>query len=155
MARRLTFGPHSQVLLTEPPMNPKKNRERMITEMFETYKFEGVYIAVQAVLTLYAQGLLRRSGPLPCLVCLRARNTLCRHPVVCRNNFSSCKNKGRTGWISAACLFLWWGSRNSLSSPTYFFFASQVGCGRSLARFMMRVYLARTQHSVPAPGGLP
>ena len=37
-------------------MNPKKNRERMIQEMFETYGFEGVYIAVQAVLTLYAQG---------------------------------------------------------------------------------------------------
>jgi len=47
-----------KVLLTEPPMNPKKNRERMITEMFETYQFHGVYVAVQAVLTLYAQGLL-------------------------------------------------------------------------------------------------
>ena len=47
---------HSKILLTEPPMNPKKNRERMITEMFETYHFEGVYVAVQAVLTLYAQG---------------------------------------------------------------------------------------------------
>lgn len=48
----------SKVLLTEPPMNPKSNRERLITEMFETYQFEGVYVAVQAVLTLYAQGLL-------------------------------------------------------------------------------------------------
>jgi hypothetical protein len=47
-----------QVLLTEPPMNPMKNRERLITEMFETFEFQGVYIAVQAVLTLYAQGLL-------------------------------------------------------------------------------------------------
>ena len=25
----------SKVLLTEPPMNPSKNRERLITEMFE------------------------------------------------------------------------------------------------------------------------
>jgi actin-related protein 2 len=48
----------SKVLLTEPPMNPMRNRERMIQEMFETYEFEGVYIAIQAVLTLYAQGLL-------------------------------------------------------------------------------------------------
>jgi len=47
-----------KILLTEPPMNPKQNREMMIKEMFETYGFEGVYIAVQAVLTLYAQGLL-------------------------------------------------------------------------------------------------
>ncbi|EDQ86682.1 uncharacterized protein MONBRDRAFT_35254 [Monosiga brevicollis MX1] len=47
-----------KVVLTEPPMNPARNRERMITEMFETFEFEGVYIAVQAVLTLYAQGLM-------------------------------------------------------------------------------------------------
>ena len=47
-----------KVLLTEPPMNPKRNREKMIETMFEKYGFEGVYIAVQAVLTLYAQGLL-------------------------------------------------------------------------------------------------
>lgn len=49
---------NSKVLLTEPPMNPSKNRERLIEEMFETYGFQGVYVAVQAVLTLYAQGLL-------------------------------------------------------------------------------------------------
>ena len=46
------------MLLTEPAMNPKQNRERLITEMFETFEFEGVYVATQAVLTLYAQGLL-------------------------------------------------------------------------------------------------
>lgn len=48
----------TKVLLTEPAMNPKRNREKLITEMFETFQFEGVYVAVQAVLTLYAQGLL-------------------------------------------------------------------------------------------------
>ena len=37
-------------------MNPKRNREKMIEEMFEKFQFEGVYIAIQAVLTLYAQG---------------------------------------------------------------------------------------------------
>eukprot|EP00036_Acanthoecidae_sp_10tr_P009124 CAMPEP_0182916954 /NCGR_PEP_ID=MMETSP0105_2-20130417/1233_1 /TAXON_ID=81532 ORGANISM="Acanthoeca-like sp., Strain 10tr" /NCGR_SAMPLE_ID=MMETSP0105_2 /ASSEMBLY_ACC=CAM_ASM_000205 /LENGTH=391 /DNA_ID=CAMNT_0025053927 /DNA_START=31 /DNA_END=1206 /DNA_ORIENTATION=- len=47
-----------KVLLTEPPMNPSKNRERLMEEMFETFEFQGIYIAVQAVLTLYAQGLL-------------------------------------------------------------------------------------------------
>lgn len=45
-----------KVLLTEPPMNPKKNRERMAQVMFEEYGFGGVYVAIQAVLTLYAQG---------------------------------------------------------------------------------------------------
>ncbi|CDR42297.1 CYFA0S09e00430g1_1 [Cyberlindnera fabianii] len=46
-----------KVLLTEPPMNPVKNRERMCEVMFERYNFGGVYVAIQAVLALYAQGL--------------------------------------------------------------------------------------------------
>lgn len=45
-----------KVLLTEPPMNPKVNRQRMAQVMFEEYGFGGVYVAIQAVLTLYAQG---------------------------------------------------------------------------------------------------
>lgn len=47
-----------KILLTEPPMNPKKNRERLCQVMFEKYGFQGAYVAIQAVLTLYAQGLL-------------------------------------------------------------------------------------------------
>lgn len=39
-------------------MNPTKNREKMIQVMFEKYGFAGAYVAIQAVLTLYAQGLL-------------------------------------------------------------------------------------------------
>ncbi|KAF8196871.1 Actin/actin-like protein [Mycena galopus ATCC 62051] len=46
-----------KILLTEPPMNPKVNRQRMCQVMFEDYGFGGVYVAIQAVLTLYAQGL--------------------------------------------------------------------------------------------------
>ncbi|KAK7685752.1 Arp2/3 complex subunit, actin nucleation center [Cerrena zonata] len=46
-----------KVLLTEPPMNPKANRQRMCQVMIEEYGFGGVYVAIQAVLTLYAQGL--------------------------------------------------------------------------------------------------
>ncbi len=46
----------AKILLTEPPMNPKKNREKMVEIMFERYGFQGVYIAIQAVMTLYAQG---------------------------------------------------------------------------------------------------
>ena len=45
-----------KILLTEPPMNPKVNRQRMCQVMFEEYGFQGVYVAIQAVLTLYAQG---------------------------------------------------------------------------------------------------
>lgn len=47
-----------KILLTEPPMNPTTNREKMIEVMFEKYGFAGTYVAVQAVLTLYAQGLI-------------------------------------------------------------------------------------------------
>ncbi len=61
-----TFGPEKlnvdpgncKILLTEPPMNPTRNREKMIEVMFEKYGFDSTYIAIQAVLTLYAQGLL-------------------------------------------------------------------------------------------------
>lgn len=45
-----------KILLTEPPMNPTKNREKMAEVMFEDYEFGGIYVAIQAVLTLYAQG---------------------------------------------------------------------------------------------------
>ncbi|XP_076442211.1 actin-related protein 2-A-like [Babylonia areolata] len=56
---RLNVETHnSRILLTEPPMNPMKNREKMVEVMFEKYQFHSVHIAIQAVLTLYAQGLL-------------------------------------------------------------------------------------------------
>ncbi|KAI7741923.1 hypothetical protein M8C21_024302 [Ambrosia artemisiifolia] len=46
------------ILLTDPPLNPSRNREKMVETMFEKYNFAGVFIQIQAVLTLYAQGLL-------------------------------------------------------------------------------------------------
>eukprot|EP00043_Microstomoeca_roanoka_P001354 m.32247 g.32247 ORF g.32247 m.32247 type:complete len:396 (-) comp10769_c0_seq1:382-1569(-) len=55
---KMQIDPKStKVLLTEPPLNPKQNRQKMIEYMFERYEFKGVHIAIQAVLTLYAQGL--------------------------------------------------------------------------------------------------
>ena len=47
------------VLLTDAPLNPKVNRERMAQVMFETFKVPGFYIATQAVLSLYASGRTR------------------------------------------------------------------------------------------------
>jgi len=47
-----------KIMLTEAPMNPQANRKKMIEVMFEKYGFKSVYIGIQAVLTLYAQGLL-------------------------------------------------------------------------------------------------
>lgn len=56
-SQKLGINPkESKILLTEPPLNPRKNREKMLEIMFEKYGFKSVYVAIQAVLTLYAQG---------------------------------------------------------------------------------------------------
>lgn len=61
---KLKVDPQGQkILLTEPPMNPLKNREQMCQVMFEKYGFNGVYVAIQAVLALYAQGELSNFQP--------------------------------------------------------------------------------------------
>ncbi|TNJ29833.1 actin [Giardia muris] len=44
------------VLLTEPPKNPKENREKLCQVMFETFAVPAFYVQIQAVLALYSSG---------------------------------------------------------------------------------------------------
>lgn len=46
-----------KLMLTEAPMNPERNRKRMVTTMFEKYELGAVQIWWQALLTLYGQGM--------------------------------------------------------------------------------------------------
>ncbi|KAG9400325.1 Actin, aortic smooth muscle [Aphanomyces cochlioides] len=51
----ISAGEHA-MLLTEPPLNPTANRERMTELLFEKFQVPAMYVGMPAVLALYATG---------------------------------------------------------------------------------------------------
>ncbi|KAH3763935.1 Actin 5C [Pelomyxa schiedti] len=55
--KELRISPESRnILLTDTPFGPKSNRELMCQHMFEDFGVPGMYIAIQAVLSVYSSG---------------------------------------------------------------------------------------------------
>ena len=54
------------VVLTEPPLSPRANKETIAQIMFETFKTPAMYVAIQAVLSLFSSerttGVILNSG---------------------------------------------------------------------------------------------
>lgn len=50
------FAEEHPVLITESPVNPRRNRERTAEIFFETFNVPALFISMQAVLSLYASG---------------------------------------------------------------------------------------------------
>ena len=45
----------SAIMMTEPVLNPVKNREKMTEVLFEKYGFDRMQIGIQALLSLFAE----------------------------------------------------------------------------------------------------
>ena len=85
------------VLLTEAPLNPKENREKMAEVLFENFNVPALNVQIQAVLTLFSagtnDGLVVDSGDgvthiVPVYDSRVTKSTVCRSELAGRGLFS-------------------------------------------------------------------
>jgi actin-related protein 2 len=48
----------TSIFLTEPILNPLKNKQKMCESIFETFQVPRLQVGVQALMSLYSQGML-------------------------------------------------------------------------------------------------
>ena len=90
------------VMLTEPPSNPKKNREKMVEIMFDKFDVPATYISIQAVLRLVR---VVDGPPVWCSTRATASRTRCPSTTASPSAMPS------TGWtLPAATSLITWPS---------------------------------------------
>jgi centractin len=72
------------VLLTEAPLNPRKNREKAAEVFFETFNVPALYVSLQAVLSLCVLVLCHLTHARGCGPTLGGEPTHIRFDLVCR-----------------------------------------------------------------------
>ena len=91
-----TFSEEHPVLLTEAPLNPRRNREKAAEIFFETFNVPALFLSMQAVLSLYATG--RTTGTvlnmtftsyIQIMLCFLSKSKFCQEFHQCFDEFKS------------------------------------------------------------------
>ena len=85
-------------MMSEAPLNPKANREKMTQILFETFNNPAMYVCIQAVLSLYASG--RTTG---IVMDIGKRDDICKNNFISILNLYFSSNKRSTDFHTHTC----------------------------------------------------